>query len=59
MKSYLLITFAIFLLSFDSFSQEQNYSEFEYSIIAEGNDSPFENYQIVCFNKYFNLEQLP
>ncbi|GAP44007.1 hypothetical protein TBC1_112166 [Lentimicrobium saccharophilum] len=59
MKDILLITFGILFFSFDSFSQEQNFSNIEYSIIAEGNDSPFENYQIVCFNKYFNLEQLP
>jgi hypothetical protein len=59
MRDILLITFGILLFIFGSFSQEQNFSDIEYIIIAEGNDSPLENYQIVCFNKYFNLEQLP
>jgi hypothetical protein len=59
MKNYLLITFGILLFGFEVFGQDQEYSEIEYTVVAEGNDSPFENYQIVCFNKYFNLEQLP
>lgn len=59
MKDIFLVAFIIFSFSFNSFSQEQDFSTIEYTIIAKGNDSPFENYQIVCFNKYFNLEQLP
>jgi hypothetical protein len=28
-------------------------------VVAEGNDSPFKDFQVICYNKYFNLEQLP
>jgi hypothetical protein len=58
MKNCLLITLSICFISFKLFSQETTYSETIYSVIAEGNDSPFENYQIVCLNKFFNLEKL-
>lgn len=59
MKNCFLITICFFLWTLDSFGQDEKYTEIEYKIVAEGNDSPYENFQIVCFNKYFNLEQLP
>lgn len=41
------------------FSQTNSYKEVEYKIVAEGTDSPIENLQIVCFNKFFNKDYLP
>ena len=59
MKNFLLSALAIFILTAGLRAQEQLYSKVEYRVVAEGTDSPFDNLQIVCFNKYFNLEQVP
>ena len=40
-------------------SQDENMTKAEYITIAEGTDSPIADLQIVCFNKYFNLDYLP
>jgi hypothetical protein len=58
-KNFMLVFTLILISAFDAFSQNDKQTNVEYKIIAEGTDSPFENYQVVCFNKYFNLEQLP
>lgn len=51
------VQFLIFLFSLISLSiSSQDGLDLNYKIIAEGNDSPFNNLKIVCFNKYFNLE---
>jgi len=55
-----LLAFTLILItSFDAISQSDKQFNVDYKIIAEGTDSPFKNFQVVCFNKYFNLEQLP
>lgn len=41
------------------FSQSNGYKDVEYKTIAEGIDSPIEDLQIVCFNKFFNKDYLP
>ena len=58
-KNFLIAFTLILVSSFNAISQNDRQTNVEYKIIAEGIDSPFENYQVVCFNKYFNLEQLP
>lgn len=41
------------------YSQSDGYKDVKYIVIAEGTDSPIENLQIVCFNKFFNKDYLP
>lgn len=41
------------------YSQDKNFKIIEYTVIAEGTDSPIPELQIVCFNKYFNKDYLP
>lgn len=52
-----IITFCFFTNL--GFSQTNSYNNVEYKIVAEGTDSPIENLQIVCFNKFFNKDYLP
>jgi len=59
MKRLLFTAFTICMFTNNLLAQEDNYMPIDYTVIAEGNDSPFQNLQIVCFNKYFNREQLP
>ena len=61
MKSRIIILcFFIGLISINRvYSQDENMTKAEYNIIAEGTDSPVADLQIVCFNKYFNLDYLP
>ena len=59
MKNHLLLVVAIIFFHSNLFSQKQTYSNVDFTIVAEGNDSPFKDLQVVCYNKYFNLEQLP
>ncbi|RNL89622.1 hypothetical protein ED312_07330 [Sinomicrobium pectinilyticum] len=48
------------LLAFNEiYAQDSLLKEVEYTIIAEGTDSPVPNLQIVCFNKFFNKDYLP
>ncbi|MGS2741933.1 hypothetical protein [Sinomicrobium sp. M5D2P17] len=48
------------LLTFNEiYAQDSLLKEVEYTIIAEGTDSPVPNLQIVCFNKFFNKDYLP
>ena len=57
---FLIISLSITIISFSkSYSQEKNLNEVEYSVIAQGTDSPLPDLQIVCFNKYFNKDYLP
>jgi hypothetical protein len=58
-KDFFLVTFLISILPLKAMCQNDKLSNVEYKIIAEGTDSPLENCQVVCFNKYFNMEQLP
>ena len=56
----LLISLSLTLLSFcEVYGQEENLNNVEYTIIAQGTDSPLPELQIVCFNKYFNKDFLP
>lgn len=56
----ILLCFFIGLIAMDSvYSQDENMTKAEYITIAEGTDSPIADLQIVCFNKYFNLDYLP
>lgn len=57
-KNFLLILVLNLTIPLYAISQNDNLSSIDYKIIAEGVDSPLENFQVVCFNKYFNLEQL-
>ncbi len=41
------------------YSQSDKYTEVEYTVVAEGTDSPIKNLQIVCLNKFFNKDYLP
>lgn len=41
------------------YAQEEKGTPVEYKVIAEGTDSPIPLLQIVCYNKYFNLDYLP
>jgi hypothetical protein len=62
LKTILLnLTFVITICFFANigFSQIDGYKDVEYKIIAEGIDSPIEDLQIVCFNKFFNKDYLP
>lgn len=43
----------------ETYGQEENLNDVEYTIIAQGTDSPIPDLQIVCFNKYFNKDYLP
>nr|WP_321225997.1 hypothetical protein [uncultured Psychroserpens sp.] len=54
----IILFFGNFFLSKVS-SQEENFKDVEFEVIAEGEDSPIANLQIVCFNKYFNKDYLP
>lgn len=57
---FLIISLSITIISFSkSYTQEKNLNEVEYSVIAQGTDSPLPDLQIVCFNKYFNKDYLP
>ena len=58
-KNCLLIAILILTIPFYVISQTNNLRSVDYKIITEGTDSPLKNFQVVCFNKYFNLEQLP
>lgn len=40
-------------------AQAQDLKNVEYTVIAEGIDSPLPELQIVCYNKYFNQDYLP
>lgn len=53
--------FIIFtLLNFNkTYSQDEKAKNVEYTIIAEGTDSPIPDTQVLCFNKYFNKDYLP
>ena len=56
----ILLCFFIGLISINRvYSQDENMTKAEYNTIAEGTDSPIADIQIVCFNKYFNLDYLP
>ena len=56
----ILFCFMLSILPFGSiYSQDAHLKEVQYSLIAEGVDSPIPNLQIVCFNKYFNQDYLP
>ena len=56
----LIISLTLTIIFFSkSFSQEENLNNVEYTIIAQGTDSPLPDLQIVCFNKYFNKDYLP
>ena len=56
LKQYCFILLIIF--SNKIYSQNENLKNVEYTIIAEGIDSPFPDLQIVCLRKHFNLEFL-
>lgn len=60
MKSRLvLISCIIGLISSGKvFSQTEKLNPVEHKVIAEGTDSPISELQIVCFNKYFNMDYL-
>ncbi|MBW8245077.1 hypothetical protein K1F50_19890 [Muricauda oceani] len=55
----LFCVFYFCLFSNNGFSQSNDYKDVEYTVLAEGTDSPIENLQIVCFNKFFNKDYLP
>jgi hypothetical protein len=56
----LIISLTLTIISFgESYGQEENLNNVEYTIIAQGTDSPLPELQIVCFNKYFNKDYLP
>lgn len=61
MKFKALIIFLSLSLIFvsETYVQEENLNDVEYTIIAQGTDSPLPDLQIVCFNKYFNKDYLP
>lgn len=50
---FVLSTFNVLL------AQEEKYKEIDYTLIAEGADSPIPDLQIVCFNRFFNKDYLP
>ncbi|SLJ89762.1 hypothetical protein [Salegentibacter salarius] len=55
-----IISLTLTIISFcESYGQEGNLNDVEYTIIAKGTDSPIPDLQIVCFNKYFNKDYLP
>jgi len=56
--NFIFVT-AICFFTNHGFSQSDGYKGLEYKVVAEGTDSPIENLQIVCFNKYFNKDYLP
>lgn len=56
----LIISVGLILISFCKiYGQEENLNNVEYTILAQGTDSPLPELQIVCFNKYFNKDYLP
>lgn len=56
----LIISLSLSLISVsETYGQEENLNNVEYTIIAQGTDSPLPDLQIVCFNKYFNKDYLP
>lgn len=64
MKNIKIITFNVFSILFffcvvEAYSQERKLNMVEFTVIAEGLDSPIEDLQIVCFNKHFNMAYLP
>lgn len=58
-KNCLLIIILTLIIPFEAISQTDKLTNVDYEVIAEGIDSPFKNFQVVCYNKYFNLERLP
>lgn len=55
---FLLIAITL-SIPFGAISQNDKLTNVEYKVVAEGTDSPLKNFQVVCYNKYFNQEQLP
>lgn len=56
--SIILTIIASFIYN-NGYSQDGNLRKIEYTIVAEGIDSPIKDLQLVCYNKYFNLDSLP
>ena len=55
----LILFISVVMTWANTIAQITAYTDVPYSIIAEGTDSPLQNAEVVCFNKYFNAEQLP
>ena len=58
LKKYCFLLIVLTVFFSNAYSQNESLKNVEYSIIAEGIDSPFPDLQIVCFRKHFNLEFL-
>ncbi len=48
-----------FMLTDTLYSQDEQLHNVAHATIAQGTDSPIEELQIVCFNKFFNKDYLP
>jgi len=48
----------VFLFNLSTLTAQENLTDLEYKIIAQGTNSPLNDVATVCFNKYFNLESL-
>lgn len=56
----LLLSLILSIIFFsESHGQEEGLNDVDYTIIAQGTDSPLPELQIVCFNKFFNKDYLP
>ncbi len=58
-ENCLLIVILTLFIPFEAISQNEKLTTVDYEVIAEGIDSPFKNFQVVCYNKYFNIDRLP